>query len=319
LQKKVEENPEFTENYLVPNLYPRLVELMNDSFGNYLIQRIIGCVKGGTFKSLLEVILENIVDLSYNPFGTRVVQKLVETLQSKKHIYFLRMAIEPHLVNFMLNPNAYHVILKCISFLPENNIIYIFDILRKNLLDICLNKCGCSSIQKCLDVCSEKQRELFIGKVLKLTNSLIADISGNYVLLYIINMKQPEVIMEILDKIVNSEDLKTLCKSRISSSVLEKCLDYSKEEVRGSFVGKILQMEDLLELVLDPQGYFIVIKILVYAKEEDKKLLINLISFQYSTIIGNVIGVRFLNKLKSTEADLYEEIIKNTAEASGLF
>lgn len=172
-------------------------------------------------------------------------------------MYQLRQVIESHIVSLMSNPHSSHVVVKCITCFHENQIVYIYDIIKKFLFEIATNKFGCSSLQKCLEICSENQKNLMISKIVKLANSLVVDTYGNYVLLNVISMKDSTIIKEILDKIIsnNSNNIKDLCKSKVSSCVIEKCMDNSDQQTRNYLINKF-KKEDLMELILDPQGFY---------------------------------------------------------------
>ena len=69
-------------------------------------------------------------------------------------------------------------------------------------------------------------------------------------------MKDSPIIKEILDKIINnSNNIKDLCKSKVSACVIEKCMDNSDQETRNYLIEKF-KKEDLVELILDPQGFY---------------------------------------------------------------
>lgn len=155
----------------------------------------------------------------------------------------------------MTNPNSSHVIVKIITSINENNIVYLFDIIRKNLLEISQNQYGCSSIQKCIEVSPKSQKEMFIQKITRHTNELILDNYGNYVLLNIVSMKNQEAIRNIIDNIIASNNLNALCKSKVSSCVIEKCMDNTDDLTRNFLMSKF-STEDIIDLVLDPQGFY---------------------------------------------------------------
>ena len=255
LQNKMDEE-DFTEKYIIPNIINHILELSYNLFGNYFIQKLLTKIKPQTYKVVLDIILKDIVNLSYNQYGTRVVQKLIETLPSKKQIYLIRQSIESNLVEFMKNLNSYHVVLKCIQNFPENNNIYIYDIIRKNLEEICLDKVGCSSIQKFIDIGSESKKLSFHNKIISLTVPLLSNQNGSYVLLYLINLKNQNYLSEIIDKIKQYGSLKQYINNKLSNIVFEKCMDLCNDEDRLKMINSINFEEDLISLLMDNQGIF---------------------------------------------------------------
>ena len=52
---------------------------MKDQFGNYLIQKFFDHGLREHQEALLEIVVENVVDLSFDTYGCRVVQKALES------------------------------------------------------------------------------------------------------------------------------------------------------------------------------------------------------------------------------------------------
>ena len=240
-------------------------------------------------------------------------------------MYQLRQIIEASIVPLMSNPNSSHVIIKCINCFNENKITYIYDLIKRFLFEIATNKFGCSSLQKCLEICSENQKSLMISKIVKLANNLVVDTYGNYVLLNVISMKNAKVIKEILDKVISNNNIKDLCKSKVSSCVVEKCMDNSDQHTRDYLIEKF-KKEDLLELILDPQGFYskfiminiflVCIKILLYANEQIYSIFLQEVKINYLKISNNVIGVRFLNKLQAVAHNIAEDLNPSSSSVS---
>lgn len=167
-----------------------------------------------------------------------------------------RKSLDPYLISFMLNSNSYHVILKCISLFPENQNAQIFEVLKKNIFEICVNKCGCSSIQKLLDMISSEEKGNFIAIIIGFTNYFIENSNGNYVLLYIISLQRKEYCNNILNKIISNENFKQLCKLKIPSGIIEKCIENVDFEERKKLIDLLLNEKTIIELIIDPQGFF---------------------------------------------------------------
>ena len=71
---------------------------MLDQFGNYLSQKIFEVANDEELKTLIDIILPSIVDISMNVHGTRAVQTLIEMLsKSTKQTEHLLMSIIQYL------------------------------------------------------------------------------------------------------------------------------------------------------------------------------------------------------------------------------
>jgi hypothetical protein len=56
LQSKVEETPNYAENYILPIIFNKLVDVINDQFGNYLIQKIVDTISPETLNSIFTIV-----------------------------------------------------------------------------------------------------------------------------------------------------------------------------------------------------------------------------------------------------------------------
>ncbi|KAL1210545.1 Pumilio-like protein 11 [Cardamine amara subsp. amara] len=60
--------------------------------------------------------------IAINTFGTRVVQKLIETVSTKEQISLVKSALQPRLLSLIKELNRNHVILSCLkSFGPNDS------------------------------------------------------------------------------------------------------------------------------------------------------------------------------------------------------
>jgi hypothetical protein len=74
---------------LVPQeILEKLVELMQDPFGNYLIQKLLDRCSEEQRLQVLRTVAEHgeLVNVALNTHGTRAVQKLIETLTSREQV-----------------------------------------------------------------------------------------------------------------------------------------------------------------------------------------------------------------------------------------
>lgn len=201
--------------------------------------------------------MENLQEVGVSPYGTRVVQKMIEKLKSKEEISYFRSFLEPNLDYFLKDCNAYHIVVKGLSTFEESSALFIYKFLKKNIISLSLHKQGCCAVQKCLESASHQQRDILIQKIIKHSLKLITDSQGNYVLSYVVCLKNSIYIQDIVNKIITEGNFKALCKQRFSSSVLEKCFDYCTPDVRTSLIDEICSSKTTFkEILSDNYGHF---------------------------------------------------------------
>ncbi|CAL0317870.1 unnamed protein product [Lupinus luteus] len=120
LQRMVDDGPPEVMRVVFNGVIGYVVELMVDPFGNYLVQKLLDvCREDQRLQIVIMLTSEpgHLVTTSMNTHGTRVVQKLIETLKTKKQVSLLRSAIQPGFVDLIKDLNGNHVIQRCLQCL----------------------------------------------------------------------------------------------------------------------------------------------------------------------------------------------------------
>ena len=309
LQKMLESEPEMG-NEIFDSLEKDLLTLSCGSFGNYLIQKLLSVIDPSRLNRFVDIILPFFVQISVSAHGTRVIQKLIDSIQNNCDLILkLNLVITQKLLELTTDPNSSHVIQKYVSVVkyPLNNPIY--ETISKNFLIIAKNKYGCCMMQRSIECGTQEQSNSLIYLSLQHSKYLITDQYGNYVLQYIIQTKNVEFIQHIVSLILTN--IPKYCKQKFSSNVIEKCLEYSQPELQGLLINLIAQNENLVsELLVDPFGNYIIQKILQIAKGKIYYNLLTIISNHVDALTKVSFGSRLLSKLVNTHKDL-EFLIKN--------
>jgi hypothetical protein len=182
---------------------------------------------------------------------------MIEKLNSKEDIVLLKKFLEPQIGYFLKDNNAYHIIVKCLLTFEESSALFIYRYIKKNVVNLSLNKHGCCAMQKCLESAVPNQQEEIIQKIIKNSLKLISDAQGNYVVSYVVCLKNSNYIEDIVNKIISEGNLKLLCKQRFSSTVLEKCFDHCAPNVRSTLIDQIcISKTCFKDILCDNYGSF---------------------------------------------------------------
>lgn len=170
--------------------------------------------------------------MSINKYGTRVIQKLIETNKNNELLIAkLLEIVENQIEPILINQHSYHIVITIIASVKDNYLNSLYKHIKKNLLSTSLDKYGCSAIQRLIEI-SPKVRQLsIINKIIRNTMKLISNINGSYVICYIlqINESQELNLKEILNKLKHEGNIRNLCKTKASAKVLDKCLFYASK------------------------------------------------------------------------------------------
>ena len=285
LQKLISlnENDDIVNKYFYPKLYPaKLLELCNDLFGNYLIQKMIPYLNKDNLYSFTSLIVKHLLKLCLNPHGTRVVQVYLEQIKLDNPLLTLftnsLIPIMPKLINDL---NGSFVLMHYASVIPYPNNDVIFDFLNKNIVKISVQSYSCSALQKCIDIGNEIQSQKLLENISEHSMFLILNQFGNYVIQFVISKN----IIPINDKIVEGfiDNLIFLAKQKYSSNVIEKCFDYCSNKMKERIINQLSDEKIIRDLLKDMYGNYVLQKTLSMIQDTKKKQF-------FLQIVGSELG-----------------------------
>ena len=171
-------------------MLPIIAEVMDNQFGNYLCQKIIEVAGLTTISTIVNQILDNIVDISLNLHGTRAVQTLIDRLAlnvindqkngrivntlSHTTLMMVIQALNEEVVELTMDMHGNHVIQAFLMVFKASNhpadldlpgseltsqyTQFIFDACMQNCVDIGKHKHGCCVMQRCLEKGTRMQK-----------------------------------------------------------------------------------------------------------------------------------------------------------------
>eukprot|EP00371_Babesia_bovis_P001206 XP_001609853.1 pumilio-family RNA binding repeat containing protein [Babesia bovis T2Bo] len=269
LQKMLE-----TEDYLVvetilEGVMDNLVDLMMDPFGNYLCQKLITVCSTQQIDAIIDVAGPMLIDISLNMHGTRTLQRLIEVLHEPKQIAKVTKLLSPSVETLVTDINGNHVIQKCLSVLPPEDCEFIHQAILKKSLMFATHRHGCCVIQRCIDAANTRQRDELVETLIEHTLELIQDPFGNYVVQYILKLKNMDVNARIVKAVAPKATL--YAKHKFSSNVIEKCLILTHTRIRNILVEKFVKApyDTLKDLMLHPFGNYVIQRVLSVAQRSD--------------------------------------------------
>lgn len=226
LQRQIDAaNKNVATTMIFNEIYLKIVELMTDPFGNYLIQKLFEAVTPDQRLILVKNAAPEFVRIALDPHGTRALQKLVECIDTSDDSEEAAIVVDllsQHVVSLLRDLNGNHVVQKCLQKLlaPRNQFIY--DAALDHCIEIATHRHGCCVLQRCLDHGSQEQRNQLSLKVACNTTKLSLDPFGNYVVQYVLARGDDSLIVTILAEI--KLNIVTLSLHKFGSNVIEKSL-----------------------------------------------------------------------------------------------
>ena len=300
LQKLISltENDDIVNKYFYPKLYPaKLLELCNDLFGNYLVQKMIPYLNKDNLYSFTSLIVKHLLKLCLNPHGTRVVQVYLEQIKLDNPLLTLftnsLIPIMPKLINDL---NGSFVLMHYASVVPYPNNDVIFDFLNKNIVKISVQSYSCSALQKCIDIGNEQQSQKLLENISNNSMFLILNQYGNYVIQFVISKN----IIPINDKIVEGfiDNLIILAKQKYSSNVIEKCFDYCSNKMKERIINQLSDEKIIRDLLKDMYGNYVLQKTLSMIQDtKNKQFFLQIVGSELGNLQYLPFGPKLIKKL----------------------
>ena len=299
LQEKLDTDTFKAIYYFYPSLLQNLLLLIKDSFANYFIQKICYYLNEEQIDKILEIIRPEFFDISSDNHGTRAIQGIMNTLQTKKLRNSFFDIIKPIFINLIYDLNGIHIIYKFINEFPEflnatNNII------ADNCVNLGTHKRGCFFVQNYLMMLRGNHNNHYnfiIEKLLNICLILITDKVGNYLVQFLLTLGNKGIISCIVNKIINN--ISYYCKLKYSNFVIEKLISSATFKDKNRIIEKISSPEILTDLIFNEQGNYIIMKALIDSNDEQKNCIYNIINNLEEKIRQFPHGENFLSRINT--------------------
>ncbi|XP_050378028.1 putative pumilio homolog 7, chloroplastic [Argentina anserina] len=258
LQKMLDEGTRQDVQLIFDRIINHVLELMTDPFGNYLMQKFLDmCNEQQRMQFVLKVTKEpgQLVTVSLDTHGTRVVQKLIETVDNGKQVSLIIASLECGFLNLIKDPNGNHVVQRCLDCFSIEANRFIFDAAARFCVEIATQRHGCCVLQKCIAHASGRHRDKLLTEVSRNGLILSQDRYGNYVVQYVLELKIPSVMARLISQLKGHFVL--LSMQKCSSHVVEKCLKHY-EESRVKVIHELLSVSHFEQLLQDPYANYVI-------------------------------------------------------------
>ncbi|GFS46777.1 pumilio 7 [Actinidia rufa] len=251
-----------------------VVELMVNPFGNYFMQKLLGvCSEEQRLQIVLMVtqVPGDLVRISLNTHGTRVVQKLIETLKTRQQILLVTLSLKPGFLDLIKDLNGNRVIQRCLQCLSTEDNKFIFDGAAKFCVHIATHQHGCCVLNRCITQAVGKYREKLVAEIVAHGFHLAQDAFGNYVVQSIIELKIPSAIASLISQFEGH--FVYLSMQKFGSHVVEQCLKCC-EKSRPRIIHELLSVPHFEQLLQDPFANYVIQSALEVSKGTLHALLV---------------------------------------------
>lgn len=240
-------------------IVPNIRELQNDVFGNYVVQKLYEFGTPAMKRDLKGTLDGNMLLLSLQMYGCRVVQKALESLQYDDLCELLE-EFRGNTLTCIQDQNGNHVIQKLVEVMSihaknaelhsgeaglavrmADRIQFVVDDVLANVRTLCCHPYGCRVLQRMLEHCVEFQKMATLDRIQGCHRELLDDMYANYVIQHILQYGRDSDRDSLL-KIIVENDLLKLSRQKFASNVIEKLLKYGNAYQRNTIVREMLKV-----------------------------------------------------------------------------
>ena len=275
LQNKIQQYPFYANNiYQTIKMKLNIKKLSIDSFGNYLIQKLLEFISNELIQDYFNnVIYPSFMEVALNPHGSRVIQKLLGRIYNSQDMMIkFNLCLQNSMLEIFLNQCSTYIIITYISYIkyPNNQIIYSFIV--QNIYYIATHKHSCCTLQKCLEEGNNLQKQEILISLAYISNQLFNDQFGNYAIQFALSLKN-----EVANQIIISQYLNEFQKNisnRISSNVYEKVLEFCDFQTRQNIIKSLCNFETVKSLLYNSYGNYVLQKTILASNEPYRSMYI---------------------------------------------
>ena len=279
LQNKIQQYPFYSNNlYQALKAKLNLKKLSIDSFGNYLIQKLLEYLSNELVEDYFNhVIYPSFMEIALNAHGSRVIQKLLSRIYSSQDMMSkFNHCLQNSMLEIFLNQCSTYIIITYISYIkyPNNQIIYSFIV--QNIYYIATHKHSCCTLQKCLEEGNNIQKHEILMSLAYISNQLFSDQFGNYAIQFALSLKN-----EVANQIIISQYLNNFqnnISNRISSNVYEKVLEFCDFQTKQNIIKNLCNFETVKNLLYNSYGNYVLQKTILAANEPYRSMYLKYIA-----------------------------------------
>ncbi|KAI9307592.1 armadillo-type protein [Cunninghamella echinulata] len=298
LQRKIEDTSQNNTQAIqaiYDEIHNHFVELMTNSFGNYLCQKLLERCDNQQRDTIVEIVAPDIVNISLNMHGTRAVQKLIEFLSTPEQIQVITSALNPSVVPLIKDLNGNHVIQKCLHRLSAEHRQFIYDAVSDKCVEVATHKHGCCVLQRCIDYASDSQKAQLVEEITRHALPLVQDPYGNYVVQYVLELGDAAFSDGLIRRFIGHTCY--LSAQKFSSNVIEKCIRVAEPGTRKLLIAEFIDQTAMEKLLRDSYANYVIQTSLDYTDPNQRTELVECIRPLLASIRSTPYGKRIHGKI----------------------
>ncbi|CDU17313.1 hypothetical protein YYC_05461 [Plasmodium yoelii 17X] len=234
--KKLKENDTAEKQIILNSLLIDPKSLCPDMYGSYVAQSVFDLKDEKYKERFTDEFLKHTSFLTLHTYGCRLIQKSLESLSNEYKCKIFK-ELEDDLITYICHQNGNHVVQKCVEVLPSKNIDTIINIIEEYLSFLSSHAYGCRIVQRIYEIGTPEQINRLNDKIIKKIH-LIKNRYGNYVIQKCFEYSDDNVRLLITNEIVN--DIYKLSSHKYACNIIEKILLKKEYKYKKKIIKRIV-------------------------------------------------------------------------------
>jgi len=206
---------------VAPVLAEQAVEVSKNEHGREVIMHLLQHDPSGVRSRILELLAGDVVALSLDPHGCRVIQAAHEACPCLREQELLTRDLRGHALALTQSQHGNHVIQRVIESMPPSQLQFIIEELTPPAVRLARHPYGCRVLQRLLEHASSEMGGL-VQTLLTQHQELCMDKYANYVMQHVVEHGRPEQQQVIVQTFLSN--MIFFCRNKYSSNVVERAL-----------------------------------------------------------------------------------------------
>ena len=281
---------------LIKAIFEKVLEHIKDlskgQFSHYFVKKILTLLDEVQIFQLIQFLSPVIEDISTNQYGTKVIQDLIDIINTEKEYFFLLKILTPYIKELIIDLNGMQIVYKLIT--KHKNVQIIENIICTNIKEISLSKKGSNFLIKYFEFADEEST-LNIKKCILLNlTDIITDQFGNYIIQCILLKYNSDIVKDFVEEIKNN--IIYFSNNKFASNAVEKC--FQREDIKNDIIELFMKKEIFEKIILDKFGNYVVQKAIASGNDNQKKILIDLLISFIPKLKNKYFGQKLLSKIE---------------------
>ncbi|KAL9668629.1 hypothetical protein QQ045_006167 [Rhodiola kirilowii] len=271
LQNVLAFGDEETVNVVFEGVYANIFEVMMDQYGQHLFNRTFD---SSTVSQQEKLVLKMVSDhtalilAAKTQHGSHSLQKLVKKLKSSPLVQYIASTLALDMKALMISQYGKHVVQQCFILLDIPKCQKLYEALVGCCIELATDVVGCTSLNNSINNIKGLCRDRLLSILVQNSAFLSQDPSGNFVLQYILSLRNPTLSKKICCHLQGQFIHLSLHKS--GSHLVEKCL--KSPGIEYVITDLLANQKQLLQLARDQFGNYVLQTAVKVAKCHDLKM-----------------------------------------------